>query len=398
MARSEPLSRVEFIALTGFLFATIAFAMDAMLPALPQIAEELTPDAPNRAQLILTSFFIGMALGTFFMGPLSDAFGRKPVVLWCSVVFIIGAGLVWMSTTLEGVLAARVLQGIGAAGPRVVTQAIIRDRYEGRDMAQIMSFVLLVFALIPALAPAVGAAIIAIADWRAIFLAFMLFSVVTVSWLMLRQPETLPRDRRRPFRLKPLAEGLREVLNNRQVVLAMLALTLVFGMLLTTLISAQPILEEAFGRGDELPFWFAMTIVVAASGNLINSGVVQRFGMRWVVLVTLTAQAGLGLCALMFGLFAGWDHALAFPVYFVWMTTIFLSIGLTIGNLNALALTPLGHLAGMGASIVGGISMLLSTAICVPLGLAFNGTPFPAMIGVAISALLAIGIVWKTKD
>ena len=184
------LSQPEFIALIAMLFATIAFSIDAMLPALPQIAAELTPADPNRAQLILTSFVLGMGLGTFLAGPISDALGRKPVIVLGAGLYMVGALLAWAAPTLETVLAARLLQGLGAAGPRVVSLAMVRDLYSGRHMARIMSFAMMIFTLVPALAPLAGQGIIALTGWRGIFLAFLVFAVVATSWLSLRQPET----------------------------------------------------------------------------------------------------------------------------------------------------------------------------------------------------------------
>ena len=163
------MGRAEFIALIAMMFATIAFSTDAMLPALPQIAADLAPDTPERVPLILTSFILGLGLGTFVTGPLSDAFGRKNVVYGGAALYILGTLVAWASQSLEIMLAARVVQGLGAAGPRVVSLAIIRDLFAGRQMAKIMSFVMMIFVIVPALAPALGAVIIGFTDWRGIF-------------------------------------------------------------------------------------------------------------------------------------------------------------------------------------------------------------------------------------
>jgi DHA1 family bicyclomycin/chloramphenicol resistance-like MFS transporter len=184
----------------GTIFATVAFSIDAMLPALPEIAAELTPEDANRAQLILTSFVLGMGIGTLVAGPLSDALGRKRVILMGAALYLLGAGLALIAPSLEMILLARVIQGIGAAGPRVVSLAMIRDLYSGRAMAQIVSYAMLIFTLFPAVAPLIGAAIIAGFGWRAIFVAFLIFSLVSVGWLTLRQPETLAPEARRPLR------------------------------------------------------------------------------------------------------------------------------------------------------------------------------------------------------
>ncbi|MGR3343106.1 MAG: MFS transporter, partial [Paracoccaceae bacterium] len=196
MARRLPI--VEFVALMATLASVVAFATDAMLPALPQIAADLSPDAANRAQLIVGAFMLGMGLGTFFAGPLADAFGRKSVVNGGIALFILGAGLAYLAQSLELVLGARVLQGIGSAGPRIAPLAMIRDLFEGRKMARIMSFVTMIFMLVPAMSPAIGAVIIDLWGWRAIFIAFALFAAAGGLWVSLRQDETLAVANRRP--------------------------------------------------------------------------------------------------------------------------------------------------------------------------------------------------------
>ena len=168
----------EFIALIAMLFATIAFSIDAMLPALPEIAQELTPADPNKAQLIVTSFVLGMGLGTLFAGPLSDSFGRRNVILAGAVLYCAASAVAMIAPSLETVLAARVVQGLGAAGPRVVSLALVRDLYKGREMARIMSFAMMIFMVAPAAAPLLGQQIISLAGWHAIFIAFILFAVL----------------------------------------------------------------------------------------------------------------------------------------------------------------------------------------------------------------------------
>ena len=394
----KPLGRSEFVALMAMLFATIAFSVDAMLPALPEIAEELTPEAPNRAQLIITSFVLGMGLGTMVTGPLSDAFGRKPVIVGGSILFTAAAGLAWWAQSLELVLVARVIQGLAAAAPRVVAMAIIRDLYEGRRMAQLVSFVMMVFALIPAAAPAIGAGIIALSSWRGIFVAFAVFSMISVIWLMLRQPETLEPEARRPFRAKPLWEGIVEVIGNRQVLTIIAALSLVMGMLFSTLSLTQPIFDETFGLAESFPFWFAGVALISATGSILNARIVIRYGMRRVAAGTLLFQGCLSAAMIAWGLVGTWEGSFAFALYFIWTTGVFFSIGLSLGNLNALAMAPLGHLAGMAASIVGSLSTVAAVAIAVPVGLSFSGTPMPGAVGVLVCCTLAFLLVWSLNE
>ena len=385
------LSQPEFIALIAMLFATIAFSIDAMLPALPQIAAELTPADPNRAQLILTSFVLGMGLGTFLAGPISDALGRKPVIVLGAGLYMVGALLAWAAPTLETVLAARLLQGLGAAGPRVVSLAMVRDLYSGRHMARIMSFAMMIFTLVPALAPLAGQGIIALIGWRGIFLAFLVFAVVATSWLSLRQPETLAKTARRPLHPAVLLRAVAEVLTNRQVVMAMVVQTLIFACLFGTISSTQQIFDVHFGRGAEFPLWFALIALCSGSAPLINAALVVRLGMRFLVSVTLAVEALLTALYALTLIAGGLPEGLAFALFVIWAISVFMMAGLVLGNLNALAMEPMGHIAGMAASVTGSLATVASVMIAAPLGLAFDGTPRPLVIGV--TALAAAGFV-----
>ncbi len=389
----QRLSQGEFIAMIAMLFATIAFSIDAMLPALPQIALELSPDAPNAAQLILTAFVLGMGLGTFFAGPLSDAFGRKPVIIAGAALYSLAAFAAWAAPTLETVLAARLLQGLGAAGPRVVTLALVRDLYQGRQMARVVSFAMMIFALVPAIAPFIGQFIITAAGWRAVFAAFILFSAASMVWLGLRQGETLPPARRRPLQARTLLAALREVLSHRVIVLAILAQTLAFACLFATLSSTQPIMDVTFGRGAEFAFWFAVIAVIAGTGSFVNAALVVRLGMRRMVTVTFGLQIiASGLMAVLTALQL-LPEAVAFPAYIAWTTGVFFMAGLTIGNLNALALEPVGHIAGMAASVTGSVATVASVIIAVPVGLMFDGTPLPLMAAIAVFAAAGFALM-----
>lgn len=383
------LAQGEFIALIAMLFATIAFSIDAMLPALPRIAQELTPANPNAAQLIITSFVLGIGLGTLVAGPLSDSFGRKPVIVAGAVIYCLAAAVAYTAPTLETVLAARLVQGLGAAGPRVVSLALVRDLYKGREMARVVSFAMMIFALAPAFAPLLGSAIIAGFGWRGIFLAFITFSAISMLWFGIRQPETLPVALRRPLRAGPLGQALHEVLANRVVVTAMVVQTLVFACLFATLSSIQPVFDQSFGRATGFPFWFGLIALLASSASLLNATLVVRLGMRFLITVTLGAQVVASLTMAGLTAYGVLPEGLAFPLYIAWTTSVFFMAGLTLGNLNALALEPMGHIAGMAASVTGALATVGSVALAVPLGLAFDGTPVPLALGIA--ALTAAG-------
>lgn len=386
-ARLHP---TEFVALIAMMFATIAFSIDAMLPALPQIAADLSPDTPNRAQLIITSFVLGMGLGTLLAGPLSDSYGRKPVILGGAALYCLGALLAYLAPTLESILLARVIQGLGVAGPRIVSLALVRDLHKGREMARVVSFAMMVFTLVPAVAPLIGSGIIAAFGWRSIFLAFLLFFVVIMTWFSLRQPETLPAPSRRPMALPALKQSFLEVLGHRAIRYSIAVQALCFASLFGTLSATQPIFDVTFGRAASFPFWFAVIAIVAGSASLVNATFVVRLGMRRMVSMTLAAQIIVSTTMAVTASVGLWPDGLYFPAYLGWTIGVFFMAGMTLGNLNAMALEPVGHIAGMAASVTGAIATVASVLLAVPLGLAFDGTPVPMMAGVAAFSALAL--------
>ena len=391
------LSLPEFTAMLAMLFATIAFSIDAMLPALPQIAAELTPDAINSAQLVLTSFVLGMGVGTFVTGPISDATGRKVAITGGFFVYIGAAIIAANAQSLEALLIARFVQGLGAAGPRIVGLAMVRDLYSGREMARVTSFVMMVFILIPAVAPAIGQMIISVTGWRGVFWAFVLFGLVAAAWVNLRQPETLPPERRRPLRPAPLLAAAREVLANREVRIYIVVLTLGFGQMFALLSSAQQMFA-AYGQGPRFPMWFALMALLSGSGTILNARFVMRLGMRRLAtdayLMQICASA-LTLGLLVSGILTGgW----AFAVIFLWSVSVFFMAGVTFGNLNALAMQEMGHIAGMAASVVAAISTVLAVAVAAPVGLMFNGTATPIVIATLLCSAIAWLLMRRTMD
>jgi len=391
--QQAPLRRLpmpEFIAMLAFLFATVAFSIDAMLPALPQIARDLTPDNQNRAQLILTAFVAGMGTGTLFAGPISDAIGRKRAITIGFGVYILATLAAIMSNSIEMLLAARFAQGLGAAAPRIVGLALVRDLYAGREMARITSFVMMVFIMIPALAPSIGAGMIRLAGWHGVFGGFLIFALIGCTWLNLRQAETLPPERRRPLRAGPLKAAAREVLSSPHVMMCTLILTLGFGQMFGLLSSAQQLFGEAYGKGDAFPAWFAAMALLSGSGTILNATFVTRFGMRriakWAYIMQ-TFVSGAMLVLLAGNLLPA---GLQFPAFFLWCVSVFFMAGVTFGNLNALALQYVGHIAGMAASIVAAISTVAATLIAAPVGLLYDGTAVP----VVAATLICSGLAW----
>lgn len=399
-ARRAPVRRLpagEFTGMLALLFATVAFSIDAMLPALPAIAAELSPGAVNNAQLVLSAFVLGMGLGTLFVGPISDAAGRKVTVAAGSVLYVAGSLLALYARQLEFLLLARLLQGVGASAPRVAGMALVRDLYAGREMARIMSFVMMVFMVVPALAPLIGAAIIAAFGWRAIFLAYVLFAFVSLSWLMLRQAETLAPEDRRPLTPGNLWSAFREVVAGADVRVYIVVMSLGFGQMFSLLSTIQPIFDETYGMAQSFPLWFAGIAAVAASASFINSRLVMRVGMRRMATLAYAGEGVLSLVALALigsGLLGG---TASFVVFYVWATSVFFIAGLTFGNLNALAMQKLGHVAGMATSVITAISTVAAALIAAPVGLAFDGTALPAIIGAVVCSFVSFWLMRRSE-
>ncbi len=398
LATKPALGRIEFIALMAMLFAIIALAIDAMLPAMPTIGAEFSPADPDRAGLVISSFVFGMGLGTFIVGPFADRFGRKTTILWGLAIFMFGGALAANATSLETLLTARIIMGLGAAAPRVASMALIRDQFSGRDMAQIMSFVMMVFMVVPAAAPAMGAIVIAGYGWRGVFWTFLLFAFVAGAWMTIRQPETLPVTQRRPLRWSTIFAGARVVLTNRLALASIFVQTMMFGMLFGTLSSVQPLFDRTFGRGDSFPAWFALIALISAIASLTNALLVRRLGMFRLIQTVFIAMTILSAITALLTYAQLWPAALYFPGTMVWLLALFAMIGMTAGNLNAIAMEPLGHIAGLAASIILAVPTVLATLIAAPLGLAFDGTPGPLALGSTICCALALIVIPQLRQ
>jgi len=273
----------EFVALMAFTMSLVALSIDAMLPAFPDMAQDLQVTAANDIQLVVSLLFIGLAIGQLFYGPLSDSIGRKPAIYIGFALFILGSLLSMTASDYSTMLAGRLLQGIGTAGPRTVAVALIRDRFHGSEMARVMSFIMTVFILVPIFAPALGQAILLIAGWRAIFGTFIVLALALLVWLSLRQPETLAKDQRRPFTLKKIAAAFHEVLKSRLAMVYTLVAGCVSGAFLSYLNSSQQIFQVQYDQGKLFPLYFGILAVSVGFAALLNSALVMRFGMHALV-------------------------------------------------------------------------------------------------------------------
>ena len=381
----EQMSVAEFASLVALLTSLIALSIDAMLPALPQIAADLAVGNPNDAQLVIGLFLLGNAFGQLFFGPLSDTFGRKPVIVAGLSLFLVGCAVSVFAESFSMLLLGRVLQGVGASGPRTVTMSMVRDLYSGRSMAQIMSISMSIFILVPMLAPALGQAIMLLMGWRYIFGTFILFGVLGLLWLLLRQPETLADGNRRPLRPAAIANGFVIVCRSRAALGYSLAIGTMFGAFIGFLSSIQQIFHDVFGVGKWFPYLFGLLAVFLGVASFLNSRIVMRFGMQKIVRLAMACSPVVSLMYLLICLLVNDPGLIAFMV---WGALCFFGVGLCVGNINALAMEPLGEIAGLGAAVVGFFTSSVAVLVGIPLGRAYDGTQIPLIAGFIVLGLM----------
>lgn len=390
-SQSANVSFVEFVSMMALLTAMTALSIDAALPALDEIGHALNIADSNDNQLIISLLFAGMAIGQIVYGPLSDSIGRKRSIYLGIAIFIIGCLLSLFSNNLTTMLLGRFLQGLGAAGPRIVSIALIRDRYEGREMARVMSFIMTVFIFVPALAPAFGEALLFFWEWEAIFASFLIIALFAFAWFGLRQEETLRSEARVPFSLRHIYGGIKETCRNRTAFGYTIATGVILGAFLGYLSSAQQIFQDAYQTGDAFALYFGLLSIAIGLASFLNARLVMRFGMRRIsgyAINTITVVSTL------FFLFAFAFNGLPpFYSFILYGLVTFFCMGLLFGNLNAMAMEPLGHIAGVGAAVVGSLSTFISVPLGVMIGRFYAGTILPLVAGFALLGLLT-GLVF----
>ena len=377
----------EFIALMAVMTSIIAFSIDAMLPALPQIAADLGVADVNDRQLVVIVLFIGLAMAQIVYGPVSDTLGRKPAAYIGFTIFILGSLLCVFAWSFEIMLAGRFLQGVGAAGPRIVSLALVRDLYSGRAMARIMSMVMGIFIIVPVIAPSVGQGLLLIGDWRLIFVALLVEGVIGVAWFAWRQPETLPADRRTPFSLRRIFSAFGEACGNPVTLGYTVAAGLVFGAFVGYLASTQQVLGELYGLGAQFPLYFGANALAFGAASMLNARLVMKLGMRRLAGAGLAATSALSLAFFIVTLLLE-GHPPLWSLMGYLLATFF-CVGVLFGNFNALAMEPMGHIAGVAAAVVGSLATIISSVLGFMLGQAYDGTVKPMIAGFAVLTILA---------
>jgi DHA1 family bicyclomycin/chloramphenicol resistance-like MFS transporter len=384
----------EFVALMAALMASNALAIDAMLPALPAIGEALGVVEDNRRQLVITAYLIGFGVAQLIWGPLADRFGRKLLIAGALVLFGLFGLVAGLASSFTLLLAARVLQGMAAAATRVLVVAVIRDRYEGSAMARVMSLVMIVFMIVPVLAPAFGQGVLAIGQWRHIFIGLGVYGAVLALWTMLRLPETLAPQMRRPLSLGTIGEASWLTLRNRQSIGNTIALTMLMGALFGFIGSIQQIVFDVFGRPELIALAFALIAGPMAFSSYANSKLVMRLGSRRILLLALAVFTAFSAIHFASAALVG-DTIWTFIVL---QAATMACFGLIGANAGALAMEPLGHVAGTASSLQGVITTVGGALIGLAVGQQFNGTTLPFLGGFTLcggGALLVA--IWANK-
>jgi DHA1 family bicyclomycin/chloramphenicol resistance-like MFS transporter len=383
------ISLVEFVVLIAVLQALGALGIDAMLPNIPAIGEALGVADENRRQLIITAYLLGLGGSQLIYGPLSDRFGRRPVLAVGLCLYVGFSLLAAFAPTFELLLAARVLQGIGAASTRSVPISVVRDRYAGREMARVMSLTSIVFMAAPIVAPSLGQLVLMYASWQWIFAVLAAFGLVALVWALLRLPETLHPEDRLPIQPKRIASAFATAARNRTALCYILGQTFLFGGLLGFINSSQQVFAEALGAGDQFALVFAICASFIAVASLLNARLVMRLGMRKLSHAALLAYIAIAAVHL-FVAVAGHESLVVFAAF---QALTMFCFGLTSGNFGAMAMEPMGHIAGVASSLQGFVSMVGASLIGLGIGQAFNGTVVPMQAGYLLCGLVALGAV-----
>jgi DHA1 family bicyclomycin/chloramphenicol resistance-like MFS transporter len=386
----------EFVAMVALLMALNAMAVDIILPALQQMGESLGVAGENLRQLPLTSYILLFGVSQLFYGPISDRLGRRPVLLFGLVLYAAASIGATFAADFGFLLAMRAVQGIGAGATRVIAVAVIRDTYGGRTMASVMSLVMMVFMVVPIVAPTFGQGVLMVAGWRAILVVMALFGIAMLAWCGMRLPETLAAANRRPLRIEPVLAAFGLVLRARAAIGYALAGAFMFGCIFGFLNSIQQIYQEIYGIGAFFPLVFSSGAVLIGIASFANSRIVERFGMRRLSHAALVAFVALSVLLLSAAVYGG-GHM---PMWLFYGLTL-VSFGLFgfIGtNFNALAMDPMGRVAGTAASVIGFLQTFVGGVLGAALGQAYNGTLLPLCAGFVGLSLASFAVVaWADR-
>jgi DHA1 family bicyclomycin/chloramphenicol resistance-like MFS transporter len=385
----------EFVTLMALMTSLVALSIDSVLPALTQIGMDLGVTDPRQNHLIVSLFFVGMALGQLYYGPLSDDKGRRYVIISGLIVFAIGSLICMNAGSLEVMLIGRVIQAFGVSGPRIATLAVIRDKYEGEAMARVMSFIMMVFILVPMLAPIFGQTILFWFSWQHIFSSFLIYGLFIGLWFFVRQPETLPKEKRLPFSWSQLWVSSKFILSNKLVMFYTLSSGTIFGGFLAYISSSQTLFQDIYNTGELFPMYFAMLAFSIGLASFINGNLVMRLGMRklctWAMIGWLVFSSVLTTLCLVY------DGIPPLRQFVSVMFCAFFCIGILFGNINARAMQPLGEMAGLGAAIIGSLSSIISVPAAIFVSSFIDSSITPVALGFLGFGSVSFVLYWNAN-
>lgn len=395
LRKSTQAAGIEFIALMAFLMSNVALSIDAILPGLSAIGASIHNSGTTDLQLIITMIFLGLGIGELIFGTLSDSLGRKPIVYLGLVIFTVASFVCVTASTLEMMLLGRTIQGMGLAAPRTVSIAIIRDTYSGDNMARIMSFVTAIFILVPMIAPILGQLILKGFNWQAIFYFQIIFVLITIFWFGYRQPETLPRERRTTLSKSLFTDGLIEFFRFKNTIAYTLISGLIEGAFILYLSASKQIFQDQYQLVDGFPYVFAAMSLVLGASTFFNGSLVLKYGMKKLVAWALYLFCFSALTYLL--IFSRSENpSLETLLFFLFLQ--FLSLGFIFGNLSALAMRPIGHVAGIGAAVFSFSSMALGVSIAVFTGKYITTSVVPLFTGFFICGLCALVLLNLVRE
>jgi len=396
MSVTEPkraLATWELVAMVAALSALNALAIDIMLPALPMIGSDFQLANDNDRQLVIVAYVALFGLSQLFYGPLADAFGRRSVLIYALGIYIAGSILCVFAPNFELFLAARAMQGVGAAATRVIATAVVRDLTEGRRMAQVMSMAMTLFMVVPIIAPGIGQLILFVAPWRWIFGALLIYALIVLAWALIRLPETLKPENRRQFNASAIISGYAEVLRERQTIGYMIATTFVTACLFGYITTSEQLFVDVYNLGPAFPIAFGSIAVAISIGTFMNSRLVIEHGMRRL---SHTMIIGFTLSALALAAIAQLGFA-SFWVFTGMLALTFAMFGFIASNFNALAMEPVGKVAGSASALYGAVTATGGALLGALIGRAFDGSPVPFAIGLAASGAATLAAVFWTE-
>lgn len=384
----------EFVALMASLMSIVALSIDALLPALPEIGTALSVENPNDNQLLVTMIFLGLGFGQLIFGPLSDSFGRKPIVYIGFTLFIIATFICVSTKSFEMMIFGRVLQGVGLASPRTLSIAMIRDSYSGNYMAKVLSIVVMFFILVPVIAPTLGQFLLSYYNWESIFYVNLAFGLIIMLWFWKRQDETLSKDKRIKFTPMLFVNGSKEFIKHKNAVAFTLVSGFITGSFMVYLSTAQQIFEQQYNLGDKFPIIFASLAIAIGLATFLNSRYVVKFGMWRIAFAGTIAYCIFSILYVIL-FWSGTNPSIEVLIGFFALQ--FFAIGFLFGNLRSLAMQPLGHIAGIGAAINGFVSTVMAVPIANYIGSFVSNSVLPLFIGFSIFGILSLLVFLRLK-